>query len=227
MRALRIVAAFIVVLIVGGVAWCEVAYPTYTYRYRMTVEVEVDGKLHAGSSVIEVRLITQPTDLVPVPAVRPEASGEAVFVDLGAGRNVVALLTSGPDLLNVDYPKYVVSTHFGLSTVKADWGKYPKLHQRWDLPANRMPALVTFLDVNDPKSARLLSQSDFGAVLGPGIRLKRVWIEMTSDPVTRDIFRRLPWLKSFKGYSGGQSGRDRSRPDRNLTFEMFTVGAIR
>jgi hypothetical protein len=214
-------------LIAGGVALCQVAYPTYTFRYRMTVEVEVDGKFRSGASIIEVRLVTQPSIVVPVPSVLPEASGEAVFVDLGEGRNVLALLTSGPNLMDVDYPKYVVPAHFGLSTVRAEWSKYPRTPDRWDVRADRMPTFVTFLDVNDPKSARLLRPSDFGAVLGPGVHLRRVWIEMTNDPVTRGIFQRLPWLRGFRGHSGGQFEPDWSTPERNLTFNMFTVGAIR
>jgi hypothetical protein len=40
-------------IVVGISAACEVMYPTYMHRYRLTIEVDVDGMVHRGSSVIE------------------------------------------------------------------------------------------------------------------------------------------------------------------------------
>ena len=45
--------------IVAGFVLYKINYPTYTYRYRMTVNVEVDGQMRSGSSVIEVRVSKQ------------------------------------------------------------------------------------------------------------------------------------------------------------------------
>ena len=52
------------------------------------------ASVHSGSSVIEVRIVTQP-HLVPA-LYAPHVRGEAVFVGLGEGRNVIALLAAGP-----------------------------------------------------------------------------------------------------------------------------------
>ena len=43
MRTFGIIVLCIVAVIGSGVAWCKISYPTYTYRYRMTVEVTVNG----------------------------------------------------------------------------------------------------------------------------------------------------------------------------------------
>ena len=47
-------------VIVAGVVLFKLKYPTYAYRYRMTVTVAVNGQVHTGSSVIETRISKQP-----------------------------------------------------------------------------------------------------------------------------------------------------------------------
>ena len=60
-------------------------YPTYSYRYRLTIAIEVDGKVHAGSSVIEVIWRGQP-DLPGAGSFTPHVRGQAVYVDLRISR---------------------------------------------------------------------------------------------------------------------------------------------
>lgn len=96
MRVMKVlgVIGLVVALAIGGViAWWKINYPTYTYRCRMNVEVLVDGAVRSGASVIEVRIDKQPKFGSAPPQVS-HVYGEAVFVDLGGGRNVVALLPS-------------------------------------------------------------------------------------------------------------------------------------
>lgn len=202
MRTLGIIALCVGVLIAGAVIGYISAYPTYTYRYRMTVEVEVDGRIHSGSSVVEVQLVTQPRITTETPRVRAKVHGEAVFVELGGGRNVIALLASGPNASNVDYPKYVVSTHFKLSTVKPeDLEKYSKLEGHRDLQDDRLPTFVTFSDLNDAKTARVVAPQEFEQVFGKDVRFKRAWIEMTNDPVTVGIEAKILGLQNLKQWN--------------------------
>ena len=193
MRAPGILALCVLLLIGGGYVLWQLVYPTYTYRYRITVNVEAGGKIYSGSSVIEVRLVKQPQITMEVPRVATELSGEAVFVDLGRGRNVIALLASGYKAQNVDYPKYIVSEHFKLSYDDSDLPKFPRLQGRWELASGELPAFVTFSDLNDPKTARAVGVTEFESVFGPDVHFKGVWIEMTSDPVTRGIEKNLKW----------------------------------
>lgn len=195
MRTKTIIVACMVIVIGGGVGWCKLAYPTYTYRYRMTVEVMADGVLHSGSSVIEVTLQKQPVIIWGVIPVLPSVRGEAVFVDLGQGRNVIGLLATGPYGQNVGYPAGLVSALFGLRLDDVDLPIYPALHGRRELPENLLPTFVTFADLNDPKTARAVSANDFERVFGKGVRLEHVWLAMTTDPVTTQIDTKLPWWK--------------------------------
>jgi hypothetical protein len=197
----------IIALVIGcGLAWCKLAYPTYTYHYRMTVNVEADGNIHSDSSVIEVRLVKQVQFMLEVPRVETEISGEAVFVDLGQGRNVIELLTSGD---NVDYPKYLVAKHFNLSYSDENLAKFPKLDGRWELMGDELPTFLTFTDLNDPKTARVVRPDELETVFDPGVRFKRAFVEMVpagtwpfnvlgwpralaGEPVTRGIAKQIP-----------------------------------
>jgi len=62
---------------------------------------------------------------------------------------------------------------------------------------------------------------EFESVLGPGYRLRRVWIEMTNAPVTRNIVERLPWLDGFKGVTGRQFDGSWKIPGQNLYASHF------
>jgi hypothetical protein len=197
MRKLGIIMLCILAVIGSGIAWCNFAYPSYSYRYRMTVEVMVDGVLHSASSVVEIKLQTQPQFGSALPIV-PGTRGEATFVDLGGARNVVALLASGSDGDNVDYPIQIVPRLFNIH------GNLPKLESlrgRRDIPEQYLPTLATF-DLRDTTIARVVSPGEFENVFGPNVRFKRAWIEMTTEPVTLGIDEKFvwwngpfPWLK--------------------------------
>lgn len=96
MRTLGIIGLCILAVIGGAIVF----WPTYSYRYRITVEVEVDGTLKQGSSVIEVTKRWDPTPGRPISHYSTAAKGEAVFVDLGSARNLFLVLTNGKEILN-------------------------------------------------------------------------------------------------------------------------------
>lgn len=160
----------------------------------MTVEIAVDDTVRSGSSVIEVRLRRQPRILPETLPVVPKVIGEAVFVDLGRGRNVIALLASGPNGSGFNYPDHIVPELFHINTLDdRELAKITSLRGRRDIPERYLPTFVTFADLNDPKSARVVKPDEFSQVFGAGAHLKGVWIEMTSEAVTNGIENRFPW----------------------------------
>src|SRR4030081_2076305 len=85
-------ALIIVVLGIGGAAsfyWWK--YPNYTYRYRLTMAIEIDGKVHSGSSVIQVTWAGGP-EFGDVGAYHPHIRGKAVFIDVAPRGAIVATL---------------------------------------------------------------------------------------------------------------------------------------
>lgn len=192
MRIFGIIALGLALLIGGGIVWYKAKYPTYSYRYRMSVDVDVDGQIHSGSSVIEVKINKQE----PIGSAPPQVSrvyGEAIFLELGRGRNVTALLAEGTRARNVDYPYNIVPTLFGLTYADIDLHKLVKLRGSRDVPASLMPTFVTFKDINDPASARVVDPAEFGKEFGPDVRLRDVKVEMTDDPISRGIEKHFPW----------------------------------
>ena len=125
--------------------------------------------------------------------------GEAVFLDLGEGRNLVALLARGPNAEGAD-PLHDWAPP-ALGRMREGWYRDAP---RWTgvarLRGDLAPALATFADLSDPGSARLVRPTEFGAVFGPGYSFVGALLEMadagvwplnvlgfSGDPVTREL----------------------------------------
>lgn len=210
MRTLAFIA-LAVALIVGGVfVWWKINYPTYSYRIRMTVAVDVDGERRTGSSVIEIIGQTQP-QIGGAPATFFRYRGDAVFVDIGNGRHVIATLGFGPNG-SADLLYTLVPTLFRLNGEEIA-AKLAGSGRRAELPDKLTPTLVTFADLNDPKTARVVGLGEFEQVFGQGVHFKGAWIEMTNKPVTKgNLEKQLPWIAEMK--ASGLDGRIETHPGR-------------
>jgi hypothetical protein len=182
-RFFKITAIVLAILMVVPTAIYALLYPTFSYRYRMIVSVEVDGKVRSGSSVIEVRTSQQ-----PVPSAGISISGEAVLVDLGEGRILVSLLASGPNGNNLDFPAHVIPKHFKFTGGNEDLKKLSDLKGRWTLAGADRPTLLMFTNIGIPTGSELIS---YGELHAPTVE-----IEMTRDPVTRTIDQRISWINN-------------------------------
>lgn len=183
----------------------KLSYPTYAYRYRITVSIDVDGQLRSGSSVIECRISRKVKFLADMPTHSFESVGDAIFVDLGGGRNLVALLASGKYAQLGDYTNRIVLRHFPPSRdFETFLRSLPSLQGKWtltsgDFPdAGEFPTFVTISNPSDAATIRTVSATQLEQTFGSGVRLQSVTIEMTSDAVTRGIEKRLPFLISQK-----------------------------
>lgn len=183
----KLVVAFVVVLMIFVLY--KLRYPTYTYHYRMTVEVDAGGEIRLGSSVIEVNARRQPQLLPEIGPFERWARGQAVFVPLPGGKNIVALLASGARGGNADYPFQIIHRVFNVEDIE----RLATLHGRRELAADQMPTLVTVTDRDDGASTLVVKPEELPDLLG--VRLRSIEIEMTTDPTTApDIEARLPFL---------------------------------
>jgi len=57
--------------------------------------------------------------------------------------------------------------------------------------------MVTFGDLADPTSVAEVDPDYLAATFGEGVKLKRVTVELTDDPVTTGIEARLGWLPGY------------------------------
>ena len=192
--------AIAVAIIAAVVVLYRLKYPTYSYRYRMTVNVEVDGQLRSGSSVIEVRVSKQMQFLPTVNRLDYSHYGEAIFVDLGNGRNIVALLASGPFAGGSGYPAPLVTKHFKMDLFDdRQLASLPGLRGRWELARDDLPTLVTFASPTDPATVRVISVDQLEQTFGAGIHWRGVVVEMTTDAITSAIESKLPWVAKLGG----------------------------
>ena len=173
MRAFGKIVGVIALLIGGGYVWWQSTYPTYVYRYRITLEVEVDGAIKTGSSVIEVTRRWDPVPGRPISHYSTAAKGEAVYVDLGRAGNLFLLLTDE----SRKNPQQLGAQAFHFDPIDTP----DPIEQRRraealtakrataELQPNQLPLLVTFADLNDPKTARVVGPGGVRA----GVRYRR------------------------------------------------------
>lgn len=199
MRALGIIFGSMVLLIVGIVVWWKITYPTYSYRYRLTLSIEIDGKVHTGSSVIEIIWSGGP-EIGDVGHYHPSIRGQATLVDLGEhGAIVAALVAPSHDAGGrIVWPEGVSAlwlVPYAFSRGRND-DELPQLRElggRKELTLDNMPRLIWFANLADPQTARRVKPSEIPAQLGSNARLSAAYVEITSDPIVIDIDKRLPW----------------------------------
>ena len=174
------------------------------HKYRLTVEVETPEGSKSASGVVAVH-----PDRSYSRRGQTRTLGDAVFVDLGQGRNLVALLAHiDNNKLEFDGINYVALRAYtaaqgqrvSFNAMSAQTGIVP-------VKAELVPVLVTFADPANPASARAVPPDDAEAVLGKGYRLQGITAEVVpngfwpidfggilGEPVTRGIVAKLPWL---------------------------------
>ena len=182
-----------------------------TFRYRLTVEVETPKGLRSGSSVLEVDVSETGENSITFPEARgisTDVRGEAVAVDLPHGKVLFALLRSQESAdaaagwpIDALKPLRPRGDYDYVRMVRAmkDMGELAVLPRMLPLAGQRQersgyPMLVTFRDIDDPTSVELVDPDDLAATFGEGVSLKRITVQITDDPVTTGIEKRLGWL---------------------------------
>jgi hypothetical protein len=174
------------------------------HKYRLTVEVETPEGRKSASGVVAVH-----PDRGYTRRGQTRTLGDAVFVDLGNGKNLVALLAHIDKTIVLDDINYVALRAY----TAAAQGKRPSFNEMSRLTGivsvkdALIPVLVSFADPANPGTAQQVAPDDAAAVLGKGYRLQGLTAEVVpngywpldfggalGEPVTRGIQAKLPWL---------------------------------
>jgi hypothetical protein len=170
------------------------------YYAKLKVEVDTPQGVKSGASVIEVTWDKANKGF--------KVRGEAVAVDLPGGQTVFALLRSKS---SVDWAAYLhenvkldgpIETHEELyRKVAADRRVWPVKRRAVTAisDVDNYPYFVRFKDVKDPKSVEQVDPDNLAKSFGAGYRLKSMTVQMTDEPVTVGIEKRLAWLRTQKG----------------------------
>ena len=169
--------------------------PPTIIRYKFTLEIDTPTGVRAASSVINVQVTSSSNSSWTLPDARRATltvRGEATFVDLGEGKNIIAILDKMHNVEALD----------------------PKRPSPVVLLPSELPTLVTFTDITNPASAKVVYKApdNFAQAFGPGYAFKRAMVEIVpagiwpfssydrawpqvlfGTPVTRGIEQRFPW----------------------------------
>lgn len=173
------------------------------HKYRLTVEVETPQGRKSASSVLAVH-----PDRGYSRGGHTRTVGDAVFVDLGGGKNLIALLAHIDGKLDLDGINYLaLRAYTAAGGKRVSFNEMNRLTGAVAVKDALIPVLVSFADPANPGSARVALPDDLAAVLGNGYRLGDVTAEVVpngfwpldfggalGEPVTRGIAAKLPWL---------------------------------
>ena len=184
-----------------------------TIHHRLTLKLESDGAICTGSGVIET--VWYPGLKIGGTwfgnAWHVRVRGEAVVVDLGNHGVLFALLTGSAtpvaggrhgELFYPHDPERIPLEAFGIeqnggSVMKQDsLNALSKRRDTVDLPLNKLPILVRFTTLGDPRSVERVDPNDLPASFGPGVRFVSATVAVTDDPVTTGIENKLVWLQT-------------------------------
>ncbi len=177
-------AIVIGLLVLGTLGYCYGASSSYSWNQKMTLEVEVDGQLYTGSSVVTVSV----RDSDPLTkglgfSSQFGARGEAAFVELPNQRYLFALLGGGPPDSG---PKTNAINIFKHELPEGDERFAVLAKSRWkkEIPRSHYPLLVTFTDITDPSTVKVIAPNNLMTTFGSGVLLRRIMLEITEEPVT-------------------------------------------
>ncbi len=193
-RGTKILAAIVGAAFAGWLGW-RLAYPSYSWRQKLTVAVETPEGVKAGSSVAAVEWRDGP-DLFPdAPHVTSSMRGEATVVDLGGGRTLFALIGGSERRALRAFSGEPLPPDTDSLMPFAGRAADAKGQPPVALSRENYPLMVTFTDIADPKTVKRVDPDNLAATFGPGTRLASVTLTITDEPVTEGkVEEVLGWL---------------------------------
>jgi hypothetical protein len=214
-------------LVAAALAGCGMFSDVHTYRYRLTVEVETPQGVRSGSSVIESS--ASESNGLNGSQVHSELHGEAVAIDMPDGGTLFALLDAGegtapfasaaynqimPESIKKNPDWKIRDDALASQTVAAD------------VPPKYFPIFVRFTDIKNPASVVKVDPAHLDRDYGAGVKLKRVFVQITDDDVTTGIEKRLVWVKTHRGSLAYSGKRHPQNPEKDLTPRAFSEGVF-
>jgi hypothetical protein len=172
------------------------------HKYRLAIEVETSAGVKSAAGVMSVH-----PDRGYSRSGSTITKGDAVVVDLGDGKNLIALLAHVDDKgLELDGVNYLALRAFNAAGRKTTFNEMNRISGTAPVTGALVPVLAAFTDINDPAPMRVVEPDDLEATYGKGFRLRGVTVEavpngfwpldfggLLGEPVTRGIEAKLPW----------------------------------
>ncbi|MDB5549987.1 MAG: hypothetical protein JWP21_3434, partial [Tardiphaga sp.] len=134
-------------LLVGG---DQIRIHRPDHKYRLTLQLETPQGVRSASGVMSVH-----PDRGYTKGGSTQTRGDAVLLDLGGGKNLVALLAHHGDRgIDLDDINYVAVRAFGAAGQRAVFRQMDRVTGAALVAGSVMPVLATFTDLSDPASMR-------------------------------------------------------------------------
>lgn len=175
------------------------------FKYRLVLTFTEGGRSFTKSGVGRVIFRRQLCFIPGMPCVSPSIQGEAIPVDLSDGSQVFILLGAvGPYS-----PQPHAFTGFVLGQYlwerggsRSDYQIHPKPGIALQLPRKDFPGIIFFSDPNDPRTATWVNPDNIITAAPPLSETRRRVIsataEVTTEPVTSGLQKKLPWISRIK-----------------------------
>src|SRR5260370_1348897 len=155
------------------------------HKYRLTVEVETPEGVKSASGVMAVH-----PDRSYSRGGETRSKGGAVFVDLGGGKNLLALLAHIDKSVELDGMNYVALRAYNVAGRKVSFNDMSRMTGAVPVTGALIPVLVTFTNPDDPATPRAVPPEDLEAASwNPPIALKSDLQRRGSES---EIFARWP-----------------------------------
>jgi hypothetical protein len=178
-----------------------------SYRYKLALTLDTPDGVKTASNVVEINA----SDVIlPARGFCHKTKGQALYVDLGTGRRPLIALLTRIRRATDPWPTFLGWGEDAPGEALADKCLGPKKPEDWldELRATRkcgpvaittadLPDLVTFADVNNPKSVMLVDPNNLSATLGPGVSWRSMTLQATDEPLTKEIDEHLPWVRDY------------------------------
>lgn len=187
------------------------------YNYKITVNVEANGKTYSGSTVQKLTTINGPSSSLGTGS-SATRRGEAVVVNVD-GKYLFLLFTyfiSDDPNYRDGYSQWQVSDVWETGKVKS--GDYTDYRYRF----------VTFTDVNDPYTVKAVMKDNIEQYFGEGVEITSIEVAKTNEPATYgQVEQIIPWIRdeitSYKKTLGGKyftfdTLENKKRPEVDIVY---------
>jgi hypothetical protein len=206
------VLAPVAVLCALGWGYVRTNYPVCTFRYKLTAEVMTPQGVKTGSSVIEVSY-AHTGDWGGGDSRDTHVNGDAVYVDLGNGKNLFITLRSwasrrvnesedrnysgnekgSSEIEGLPIKLWDIFWKFGSELELCKELNAHKLGIPYSVPFKILPTLVTFDDLQTAETMRVVQPDTLEKNIGQGHHLVSVKLSNTHEPITHNIENILSW----------------------------------
>lgn len=178
----RLVGLVIGIVILLALAGCNVS-KSYEWHRKLTITVDTPaGRVYGSSVVREYFAEIRGWLFFPDTAgTNYGLFGDAAFVQVAPGKYLFALL---PQYQTRSDPLSSFDVFFPGEVPSKVAPQFATLRETRTISLDRYPTLVTFENIDNPDSVKLVDPSDLAASFGAGYKLKSLTLEITDEALT-------------------------------------------